>query len=350
MQVEIKTVISYIDYRVMRNIIYMPLAVFMLFVSCCSGKGADMSKETLKKKLSPEQYRVTQECGTEPPFKNAYWDNHAEGIYVDVVSGEPLFSSKDKFESGTGWPSFVKPLVSGNVIEKKDVSHNRVRTEVKSRDAGSHLGHLFSDGPAPTGLRYCINSASLRFISKDDLEKEGYGEWRKLFEPAKATTLETAVFAGGCFWGVEELFKGIKGVKETRVGYTGGATEDPDYEAVCTGKTGHAEALEIKFDPAVVTYDSLLDFFFRMHDPTILNRQHNDRGTQYRSAIFYHTQAQKEKAVAMIDRFNRESVLKKKAVTQVEAAKTFYPAEAYHQDYLLKNPGGYFCHVVRDKL
>jgi peptide methionine sulfoxide reductase msrA/msrB len=140
------------------------------------------TKEELKKKLTPLQYKVTQECGTEPPFKNEYWDNKREGIYVDIVSGEALFSSVDKFDSGTGWPSFVKPLESDNITEKEDRSLAMTRTEVRSKKAGSHLGHIFSDGPQPTGLRYCVNSNSLRFIPKEDLEKEGYGRYKKLFE------------------------------------------------------------------------------------------------------------------------------------------------------------------------
>jgi methionine-R-sulfoxide reductase len=143
------------------------------------------SDDELKKKLTPLQYEVTQHEGTEPPFRNQYCDNHKDGIYVDVVSGEPLFSSRDKFESGTGWPSFTRPLAPENIVEKSDRRLFMTRTEVRSKHADSHLGHVFDDGPAPTGLRYCMNSASMRFIPVEDLEKEGYGEYKKLFEAKK---------------------------------------------------------------------------------------------------------------------------------------------------------------------
>jgi methionine-R-sulfoxide reductase len=165
------------------------LVLFVIFWSINAmtwdAKNFKKDKEKIKKTLSSEQYKVTQEEGTEAPFHNAYWDNHKSGIYVDVVSGEPLFSSSDKFESGTGWPSFTKPLKSENVVTKTDKSLFMSRTEVRSKNADSHLGHLFDDGPKPTGQRYCMNSASMKFIAAEDLEKEGYKEFVHLFPDVK---------------------------------------------------------------------------------------------------------------------------------------------------------------------
>ncbi len=305
----------------------------------------------LQKSLSSEQYAVTQQCGTEPPFHNAYWDNHKPGIYVDVVSGEPLFSSLDKFDSGTGWPSFTQPLSETNIVEKKDTRLGMERTEVRSKMADSHLGHVFDDGPGAKGLRYCINSASLKFIPVEQMDQAGYGQYLAPFVKAglvKPVTHETAILAGGCFWGMEEIIRKIPGVIKTTVGYSGGTTPNPTYEDVCTGNTGHAETIEVVFDPAKLTYEKLLDYFFRMHDPTTLNRQHNDVGTQYRSAIFYTSEAQKEIAQRVKERWDKSGKFSRPITTEITQATKFYPAEEYHQKYLVKHPNGYTCHVLRD--
>jgi peptide methionine sulfoxide reductase msrA/msrB len=322
------------------------------------------SESELKSKLTPLQFKVTQEEGTEAPFRNEYWDNHEDGIYVDVVSGEPLFSSKDKFDSGTGWPSFTRPLEAANVTEHDDSSLFMRRVEVRSKHADSHLGHVFPDGPKPTGQRYCMNSASMRFIPVARLEEEGYGKYLPLFGKAAPEAQaasdsapaadakgkaydgenEVAILAGGCFWGMEDLIRQQPGVVKTDVGYTGGSVPNATYER----HTGHAEAVRIWFDPKKTSYENILRFFWRIHDPTTLNRQGNDVGTSYRSAVFYLDDRQKEIAERVKKEVDASGKWKKPVVTEITAASDYWVAEDYHQDYLVKNPGGYTCHFIRD--
>jgi peptide methionine sulfoxide reductase msrA/msrB len=333
---------------------------------------AKPSQDELKRKLTPLQYKVTQEEGTEPPFRNEYWDNHEPGIYVDVVSGEALFSSTDKFDSGTGWPSFTKPLDKSRVTEISDRTLGMERVEVRSKGSDSHLGHVFPDGPKPTGQRYCMNSASLRFVPASKLVEAGYGDYARLFaqvkqtmDPAKSDATkkdgssdgnkskaeqkrEVAMLAGGCFWGMEDIIRKIPGVLETEVGYTGGTLDQPTYEHVKQGHTGHAESVRVVFDPSALKYETLLAWFFRMHDPTTADRQGNDVGTQYRSAIFFTSEEQRAAAEKVKAEVDKAGKWKKPIVTQIVKAGPWFKAEGYHQDYLVNNPGGYTCHFLRD--
>jgi peptide methionine sulfoxide reductase msrA/msrB len=314
------------------------------------------SEEELRKKLTPLQYEVTQHAGTERAYTGEYDKFFNPGIYVDIVNGKALFSSLDKYDSGCGWPAFTKPIDKEEVVEKTDRSHGMTRVEVRSSGADSHLGHVFNDGPREKGgMRYCINSASLRFVPLAEMEKQGYGKYLKRFEeeglvPASATAktsakkTESAIIAGGCFWGMEELLRQIDGVISTEVGYCGGQNQNATYE----NHPGHAEAVKVVFDPEKISFKKLLtDWFFRMHDPTTLNRQGNDRGTSYRSTIFYADEEQKKVAQEAIKEAQASGRWKNPIVTTVEPVKNWTLAEDYHQDYLVKHPGGYTCHFLR---
>lgn len=304
-----------------------------------SDKGYDLTPPTSEEKkellarLTPEQIRITQKAGTEAAFCGTLLDNKKEGIYACVVCGLPLFDSADKFTSGTGWPSFTKTFDKAHVIGKVDNSYGMVRTEIVCGRCGSHLGHVFEDGPPPTGMRFCLNSESLVFIE----------EGEELPERSKPMNIEEAFFAGGCFWGVEYGFAQLPGVLSSTSGYQNGDTKNPDYRAVCTGETGHAESVRVQFDPDVIDYETLVRFFFEIHDPTTLNRQGPDVGTQYRSGIYTASPEQAQTARKVVEELARSDAFKGRTiVTQIEPTEIFNQAEEYHQDYVVRT--GRTCH------
>lgn len=281
-----------------------------------------------KAELTPEQYRVMRKGGTERPFKGKYNDFWETGLYVCAGCRTPLFTSETKYEHGTGWPSFTVPVDDANLEYKDDYSLLMKRVEVRCATCGAHLGHVFDDGPAPTFLHFCINSAAMDFVPAATGERQAVA--------AGAAPAEKASFAAGCFWGVEYNLGQIPGVLTTVVGYTGGKTVNPTYERVCTDRTGHAEAVQVTFDPSRVGYEQLARRFFDIHDPTQINRQGPDRGSQYRSAIFTHSDEQAEIARRVMQELGSSGKYKKPLATELAEASAFYRAEEYHQKYYEK--------------
>jgi peptide methionine sulfoxide reductase msrA/msrB len=298
--------------------------IFILLLFFLSGGAAVYLQESAVKynKLTPEEERVIVNKSTERPFSGQYVNHKEKGTYICKRCDAPLYRSDSKFDSHCGWPSFDEEI-PGAV--KRIPDPDGERTEIICNKCGAHLGHVFTgEGFTAKNTRHCVNSISLKFIPAE-----------------KETMTGTAYFAGGCFWGVEYYLKKEPGVISTRVGYMGGHTKNPTYKEVCTGSTGHAETLEVVFDPSRTSYEKLARLFFETHDPTQRNRQGPDIGEQYRSAIFYTDDNQKKTAEKLID------ILKNKGfrvATELAKADTFWVAEKYHQDYYGKTGKLPYCH------
>ncbi len=285
--------------------------------------------KTMYKKLTPEEERVIIHKGTEAPFSGEYVNHFEDGTYNCKRCGTKLFDSSSKFKSSCGWPSF-DDQIKGTVKMQPDA--DGVHTEIICTNCGGHLGHVFTgEGYTPKNTRYCVNSVSLDFTPAQE-------------SPAKENKTERAIFASGCFWGTEYYLQKAPGVISTTVGYTGGHVDNPTYKQVCTDKTGHAEAVEVIYDPSQTSYEKLARLFFETHDFTQLNRQGPDIGRQYRSGVFYLDESQKNTALKLI------GILRKKGFdvkTEVTKASKFWPAENYHQDYYQNNGKTPYCHIYR---
>ncbi len=278
--------------------------------------------------LTPEEEYVIVNKGTERPYSGKYETLKEKGTYVCRRCGAPLYRSEDKFDAGCGWPSFDDEI-AGAV--KKQTDADGMRTEILCARCDAHLGHLFKgEGMTSKNTRHCVNSVSMDFIPAKS-------------ESAATTrpSTDTAIFAGGCFWGVEYYMMKSGGVISTTVGYTGGHTENPTYQQVCSGNTGHYEAIEVVFDPSKTNFEKVAKLFFEIHDPTQWNHQGPDRGEQYRSAVFYRNEEQKKITDKLISQLKANGYA---VVTEVKPAGKFWKAEDYHQDYYNHKGSEPYCH------
>ncbi|MCE1199009.1 MAG: bifunctional methionine sulfoxide reductase B/A protein [Marinilabiliales bacterium] len=287
-----------------------------------------------KKILPPDLYQVSRQKGTERAFTGKYWDFKGIGTYFCAACGRKLFRSDAKFSSECGWPSFFEQADPQSIVFEEDNSHGMHRTEALCGRCGGHLGHLFDDGPLPTHKRYCMNSIALEFVPD---------EWVAEPIPAK---LDTITLGGGCFWCTEEIYRNLKGVTSVVSGYSGGEVAHPTYREVCTGETGHAEVVQVVYDPGKIGLEEILRVFFTVHDPTTLNRQGADVGTQYRSVVFYHHDQQRKMAKEVIAALDQSEIFNRPIVTQVVPFSSFYKAEDYHQAYYQLHKNEPYCRMV----
>ncbi len=311
-------------------VLLLLLSICVLGFNACSQplqKNKVIKDTIMKKDLSAEEKRVILHKGTEAPFIGQYTDHFEEGVYSCKQCGTALYTSTSKFHSGCGWPSFDQEI-PGRV--KKLLDADGRRTEIVCANCDGHLGHVFyGEGFTAKDTRHCVNSISMDFIKKEDLQKQ---------EKAKT---EVAIFAGGCFWGVEYYFQNAPGVVKTQVGYIGGHKENPTYKEVCAHTTGHIEAMEVTFDPSKTNYETLAKLFFEIHDPTQTNGQGGDIGEQYLSVVFYTSEQQKEITEKLIHLLENKGY---KIATTLRPATKFWSAETYHQQYYEKTGGIPYCH------
>ena len=286
-------------------------------------KRVEKTQDEWRAVLSDEQFRVTRQHGTEAPFSSEMCGLLEAGLYSCVCCHTLLFDATEKFDSGTGWPSFTQPIEDNVIAYHEDNSHGMSRVEVTCNICDAHLGHVFPDGPEPSGLRYCINAVALNKLSEKT---------------------ETATFGGGCFWCTEAIFSQLKGVRSVRSGYSGGETAKPNYRDVCSGSTGHAEVVQVKYDPSIISYKDLLRIHLSTHDPTTLNQQGADKGTQYRSIILVQNNEEFAIAEAVIKEI--QDAYDKPIVTQIAYLDVFYKAELEHQEYYDLNPSNPYCQAV----
>ena len=299
----------------------LKISLMVVFTGGVIMTGITADTESPYGKLSASERYITWEKGTDLPFSGKYDTEFGRGVYTCRNCGKILYRSDDKFNSGCGWPAFDDAIPEA-IRETLDADGKR--TEITCANCGAHLGHVFrGEKLTAKNTRHCVNSTSL------------------LFEPEQSKRIRRAVFAGGCFWGVEELFRKERGVLAAVSGYTGGTVDNPTYKQVCSGKTGHAEAVEIYYDPSQTTFETLCKYFLEIHDPTELNRQGPDIGTQYRSAIFFFNDQEKEIAEKLLQQLRDKGYDVK---TTVEPFTKFWNAEEYHQDYYERKGTTPYCH------